>query len=284
MGCIESVERKYWSTCAISDQWMKLKLIRKAEYNDNTRLFTFGTPMKQPLGLPVCSSLRIRGGYGAESDEKAVRPYTPIFQNNKGEFTLLMKIYPGGKVSEWMDSLEIGSKVQFAHREADLKLSYPFSDSGSKQIRRSSITMLAVGTGITPMYQAMEAIMDNEDDFTEVVLLYGNHSVEDILLKDELEDMVERSEGRFKVVHIVGSRNTESIEGWDGEVGWVDQERIMKYAFPSKEVTKVFVCGIDALYETMCGPRKVNGVPDYTVKKGTVLYDLGYTDGQVYKF
>ena len=124
-----------------------------------------------------------------------------------------------------METLEVGAKVEFAHREADLKLSYPFYPPG-KGKRRSCITMIAGGTGITPMYQAMEAILNGKDDFTEVVLLYGNHAVADILLKDELEKMELMSEGRFTVVHVVGSRDTKSIDNWEGEVGWVDKEKV----------------------------------------------------------
>lgn len=43
--------------------------------------------------------------------------------------------------------------------------------------------MLAGGTGITPMFQVLNAILKNPKDHTCVTLLYGNLTQEDILLR-----------------------------------------------------------------------------------------------------
>lgn len=43
--------------------------------------------------------------------------------------------------------------------------------------------MLAGGTGITPMFQVLNAILKNPRDTTSVTLLYGNLTEEDILLR-----------------------------------------------------------------------------------------------------
>jgi cytochrome-b5 reductase len=46
--------------------------------------------------------------------------------------------------------------------------------------------MIAGGTGITPCYQIIKAVLNNPNDKTKVNLVYSNTTQEDILLKDEL--------------------------------------------------------------------------------------------------
>lgn len=83
--------------------------------------------------------------------------------------------------------------------------------------------MIAGGTGITPMYQALQ-LLAQSDDATEVTLLYGNRSPTDILLKDELDELAKKAGGRIKIVNVVGeSPDQPPIDGWDGELGCVQR-------------------------------------------------------------
>jgi len=59
------------------------------------------------------------------------------------------------------------------------------------------ISMIAGGTGITPMYQVIKAVLKNPDDDTQLSLLYANQSPDDILLFEELLEMAKDS--RLKV-------------------------------------------------------------------------------------
>ena len=43
--------------------------------------------------------------------------------------------------------------------------------------------MLAVGVGIAPMLQALHSLLTTEGETTRVLLLYGNRSVKDILMR-----------------------------------------------------------------------------------------------------
>jgi cytochrome-b5 reductase len=43
--------------------------------------------------------------------------------------------------------------------------------------------MIAGGTGITPMYQVAAAILKDPRDVTQLSLIFGNLSEEDILIK-----------------------------------------------------------------------------------------------------
>ena len=145
--------------------------------------------------------------------------------------------------------------------------------------------MLCAGSGITPMYQALLKLLGTPGDDRQVVLLYGNKSREDILLKEELSALARAHPQRLKIVHCVGNAPDEPRpDGWaDGdeyvaEVGWVDAAKIEKYAHAPSADTQVFVCGLPAMYEALCGPRTDKEVP-----ADTVLARLGYDASMVVK-
>lgn len=50
-----------------------------------------------------------------------------------------------------------------------------------------SISLIAGGSGITPMYQIMQEIDSNPSDKTKATLIFGNVTEEDILLRKEFE-------------------------------------------------------------------------------------------------
>ena len=49
--------------------------------------------------------------------------------------------------------------------------------------------MLAGGTGITPMYQTARAILKDPLDRTQLSLIFGNITVDDILIEDLLDEL-----------------------------------------------------------------------------------------------
>ena len=139
-----------------------------------------------------------------------------------------------------------------------------------------TISMICGGTGITPMYQALQLMYPGSD--TKVKMLYGNKTAGDILLKKELDEMA-ASNPNFELVHVVGDSPTDKPAGWDGEFGWIDEEKIKKFCFAPSDDTGVFVCGLPAMYAALCGPRDQK-----EVASGTVLNKLGYSDSMVVKF
>jgi len=261
---------EYASTCVIPTEWIDLPLIRKSKVTENTRLFTFGVPDGKPLALPTCACILVKGV--DSKGEDAVRPYTPVSQATAGEFDLLVKVYDQGNVSKYLDNLKIGDKAAMKHIPFNIKIQYPF--------KKKTITMICGGTGITPMHQALDLLVNTPGEETKIVMLYGNHTPADILMKDELAALEAKSGGRLKVVHVVGTKpNQEPIAGWSGELGWVDKAKVEKYAFPPSDDTIVFVCGVPPMYKAMCGPRN-----EKEVAEGTILHSLGYSDSMVSKF
>ena len=61
--------------------------------------------------------------------------------------------------------------------------------------------MLAAGTGIAPMMQLIQQIVQNEDDETFVRLVYASKTYADILLKSELDQLT--SHWNFTVLYVL---------------------------------------------------------------------------------
>jgi cytochrome-b5 reductase len=83
--------------------------------------------------------------------------------------------------------------------------------------------MIAGGTGITPMLQIIKAIQRGRaaGDNTEVDLIFANVNPEDILLREELDELNMKDKG-IRVYYVLNN----PPEKWDGGVGFVTAEMI----------------------------------------------------------
>lgn len=270
---------EYASSCFLPTDWISLELAAKREYNHDSTVYQFKLPRCTSLNLPACGCiLALAPGAGSDGSD-VVRPYTPISEISQlGSFEILVKRYDDGAMSSYLYSLPVGAPVQFKHIKFNLKRQYPFP--GIK-----TFSLLCAGSGITPMYQALMKLMSTVGDNRKVVLLYGNKSAEDILMKAELEAWAVAHSDRLRVVHIIGNAPDDlRPEGWSttdtyvAETGWIDAEKIKKYCFTPSEDTAVFICGLPNMYEALCGPRG-----EAELKPGTVLETLGYTSDMITK-
>ena len=118
-----------------------------------------------------------------------------------------------------------------------------------------------------------------------VVLLCANQTADDILLKEELDEWGRKLPHRITIVHVLGAKPDDppppgwkTTDAYVAESGWIDRQKLEKYAFPAAKDTLCFVCGLPAMYASLCGPRE-----EPFVREGSVLDQLGFTAGMVAK-
>ena len=70
--------------------------------------------------------------------------------------------------------------------------------------------MIAGGTGITPMLQIIRQVFKDENDGTQLWLLYANQTESDILLRKELEEVRDKHSERFHLWYTLDRPS----EGW----------------------------------------------------------------------
>ena len=133
---------------------------------------------------------------------------------------------------------------------------------------------------VSAVGQALQTMLADPADTTEVTLLYGNKSEPDILLRSELDKLAAQHPEQLRLTHVVGGAPDDPPPpGWDGETGWIDAEKIERLCPPPADDALVFVCGLPSMYESLCGPRE-----EAALAEGSVLPGLGYTEQMVYKF
>lgn len=259
--------------CQFTDSFQSVPLLEKFPVSPTSSVLRFGLPDDdKPLNLSTCACILAKADLPDRegNEECVVRPYTPISTNsNTGYFDLLIKDYgENGRMSTYLtEELKVGERVDFKHIEFNVKIQAPFG--------KKKIGMLVGGTGITPMIQALHAILGDSSDTTQVSMLYGSRVASDIL-GDDLLAKWSAEHKRLKVINVLSDEPEDS--DWKGARGFIDKELIEKHMpSPDDKDSIIFICGPPVMYKIFCGPRDEK-------KLSGLLAEMGYSEDQVYKF
>jgi len=248
----------------------KFQLLEIYPVSHNTNRYRFALEHEdQKLGLNVASCLVVKAPIG-ENGKDVIRPYTPVSDTeDTGFFDLVVKEYPQGVMSKHIHSMHPGDTLEFKG---------PFPKIEYKPNMKEKIGMIAGGTGITPMLQVIEKILENPKDKTKISLIYANLSEKDILMKQELDTLSRRHRDRFQVHYTIDKATTKY---WSHDVGFISEDMIKKYLPAPSSVSSIYVCGPTGLMNHISGDK----APDYTQGelKG-LLKKIGYNEDQVFKF
>ena len=161
------------------------------------------------MGQHIYLSAKING-------QLIVRPYTPTSSDDElGHVDLVIKVYfknvhpkfpDGGKMTQHLEAMNIGDSIDFRGPNGLLI----YEGSGNFAIRKDKksdpdntkvkrVSMIAGGSGITPMLQVIAAVFADSNDNTELALLYANQSEGDILVRQELESYQKEYPDQFKL-------------------------------------------------------------------------------------
>jgi cytochrome-b5 reductase len=123
--------------------------------------------------------------------------------------------------------------------------------------------MIAGGSGITPIYQILQAAHKN-NDIIEFTLIFGNKSSNDILMKKELDEIAAVMNFKFNLHYLIDNME----DGWNGLTGYINKEIVKQYLPSPAEDTMILLCGPPI----MCDNAK------------SFLGELGHKEDNIYEF
>ena len=261
--------------------------------NSRSGLSLTCTLLCNPISLPFCPVMLIHLAAlltlhrPAGSLFPVIRPYTPINDLGKinistvatnfpiakngpadepGYVELLVKKYPDGKASSYLHSLKPGDSLLFGG---------PIKGYAWKSNEADHINLIAGGSGIAPMYQLIQRILNDLKENTKIKLIFGANADADLVLKAELDAFEKRFPDRLKVVYTVSS----PVEGSPFLKGYVTKELLEQQLVRSAKGTeKIFVCGPPSMEASIVG---TNGF--FHRQKG-ILEEIGYSRNQIHTF
>ena len=124
-----------------------------------------------------------------------------------------------------------------------LTIQYPFGKFILDGLS-SKIAFLSGGIGITPIRSICKYIVDKNLG-TDVVLVYSNRSVHDIVFKDDFEAM-QKNYPFLRVAHVL----CETEQGFKCSVGLIDS-RVVRDEIPDYRERKFYLCGPPQMVEAM---------------------------------
>lgn len=213
-----------------------------------------------------------------EMDGKHVsRAYTPVSPlGDRGFVDFLIKSYSGGKMSEYLRKLR--PQVDHVQMQGPKgKLAY--LGEGKFVIRTKGVEelveldhlgMIAGGSGITPMFQIIQAVAQNPADNLKITLVFANKTEEDMILRHALDALqLLKQRGQINIHYMLDSPPTDA-KNFRGEVGFVTKQVLAKQ-MPKASSTKamVFLCGPPGLVNKVCVPA---------------LKEIGFTKERIFKF
>ena len=218
-------------------EYRKFTLAKKVKLSPNVFEFVFAlADPSDVLGLPTGQHVAIRADIDGKS---VVRSYTPTSNDSDlGRLQLVIKVYPGGLLTNHLAAMEVGDQIDIRGPKGSMKY--------HKDLCRN-IGMIAGGTGITPMYQLIRAICEDDSDNTNVSLIYANQTEDDILLRRELDGFAAKCPHKFRVWYVLST----APEGWQYSTGFATKELIEERFAPLSEDNKAMLCGPPGMINAM---------------------------------
>ncbi|KAL7685807.1 putative flavoprotein pyridine nucleotide cytochrome reductase [Plasmopara halstedii] len=253
-------------------QWRSFTLEHKQTVSQQTVKFTFKLPGTKVLGLTTPGQyLKVRAKINGVMIERAFTPTSKFTQ--VGSFDLLVKVYPNGVMSTYLDNLVVGDSVEMLGPQG--MLGYPSAgvvtiESQLKMTNLHHVVMIAAGTGITPMLQLIRAIMDESKYLVKITLVDCNHSLNHIIALTQLEPLANMFTDRIKVHHVLHEASEEDAK----ELGSVQAGKRLDTALLAELLPKVSL----KVAVFHCGP------PAFNDAVSQMLRDIGYEKKQIFMF
>jgi len=202
-------------------KWTKHKLISTEQLSPNVFKHVYELPnLSAPLGLPTGNHIKIRA---MVNKEEVLRSYTPSEWRQNGKFDLIFKVYPNGKMTNYLKPLKVGDKIDVL----GLTGKHTYIGQGKFQLlvkkkpivhAYKALVLVCGGTGLTPMLQIAMHALDDPEDHTPIYFLFANSTVKDVFHKEEILALLKAHPKQFHPILAV-SRPGKDAWGTDMPAG-----------------------------------------------------------------
>ena len=225
------------------------------ETNDCIHIaFEIPENLKHEFSFKQGQYINVRFVFG---EEDLRRSYSIINapSEDHSELEILVKHLDQGKVSTYLNQeLKVGDVVEVMAPSGHFYTHYHISN-------QKTYIGLAAGSGISPVLSNIKEALYQEPQ-SSAYLFFSNRSFTDIIFKKEIDDLVEKFEGRLKVVFLLSREKHYEDELFEGRISAEKLDLLFQRfdAIPVQDST-YFICGPSEM---------IKGISDYLKKEKKV--------------
>ncbi|MFC7368361.1 ferric reductase-like transmembrane domain-containing protein [Vreelandella zhaodongensis] len=119
----------------------------------------------------------------------------------------------------------------------------PFGAFTPRSNNSSGLVMIAGGIGITPFMSMLYTFRDQQDR-QPIWLIYANPTWQEATFRDTLDDLAKHL--NLTLIHVI----SDPHDGWEGEVGYVDQSLLARSLPQDTGQRDYFICGPDPMMDS----------------------------------
>lgn len=170
------------------------------------------------------------------NNEWLTRCYSVCSAESSKSLSVVVRRVPNGTMSCYLnDTLRSGDKLTVAGPFGDFVLN-------DKSVNPAqNLVMVAGGSGITPIMSMLHSAL--EANINQIVLIYCNHSSDNVIFKQELEQLNDRY-GERLTIHYINSMGEASE---DTMIGRLTPSVLTGLVSELTDNTQYYICGPDAL-------------------------------------
>ena len=219
-------------------------LIKIIERTHDVKSFRFSRPSSFEYKAGQFMFVTIQGENG-----ELKKHFTISSSPTETDFIEFTKKLTGSPYSTSLNALKVNDKAKIEAPYGRFTLDEKFKE----------IAMLSGGIGITPLRSICKYVSDLHLE-NNIILLYGNNTVEDIVFKEELNQLQEEN-SNLKVVYTIA----KPPENWHGYAGYINAQMINK-EIPDYKSRTLYTCGPPAMVKAMTGLLTKLNVPSEQIK------------------
>ncbi len=203
--------------------------------------------------------LNVRLQMKGEEEERSYSLSSPTLDEG---LCITVKKMEGGRVSPVMvEDLKMGDELVCAPPEGRFTVA-------PKPDERRVHYFMAAGSGITPIFGLIRYLLEAEPK-SQIHLLYGNRNEDDVIFKDQLEELAETYQGQLYIKHVFSRipRPKWNIFKIDDSQPWhgrIDQKKVAKWLKRNQHrgfEAHYYVCGPGDMNQELYDYLKHSGIP-----------------------
>jgi ring-1,2-phenylacetyl-CoA epoxidase subunit PaaE len=221
------------------------------EETPTTKTIYFWQPIHQAVSYKAGQFLTIIVEINGKKER---RSYSMSSSPREANLAITVKRVANGLVSNYLcDKIKVGDAIEVMEPMGHFIVEPDTNNS-------RNIVLFGAGSGITPLLSIAKTILLAEPH-SNVYLIYGSRSENEIIFKSQLDELEHKNVGRFKIIHVL-SQPTYTWVGYKTRINQANTAQFLKQDvaidIPKAEY---FICGPEEMMSQVESTLKLFNVP-----------------------